>query len=152
MNTDQYFEIKSEKEEFIKTINVDIEIIPQKEDYNGNQIIFWFTNKDDIFKWVKNVSNSETFKHGTIKETRFGGNFIGVYRELFEKFINWIFDDSKRIGLSGYTGGNNDLIIEEVLIDPKDGIDTKSIRRKGHVSKADEVDDTEEGYVRCWWD
>ena len=158
MNTDQYFEIKSEKEEFIKTItqpikvSVTIEIIPQKEMYMGKHVIYWFTNKDDILKWVRNVSAAEDFVHGTVEEPRFGGNFIDVEPELFEKFINWVFDDSKRIGLAGYTGGDNDLTIEEILIDPKDGITTKSIRRKGHISKADEVSDTEEGYVRCWWD
>lgn len=154
MNTDQYFEIKSERDESLnKDFGYIIDIIPDKRDYMDEHVYFWFTDKEKLFSWVRIISKYEKVP-GTKDNPRFGGNFIDVEPDLFEKFIKWIWDDAKRVAIAGWTGNVNrpDLTIDEIIIDPKDGITTKSIRRKGHVSKADEVSDTDEGYVRCWWD
>lgn len=153
MKTDEYFEIKSELESNVELVNgFTIEKIPCKEDYLGTQVIYWFTNKDDIFNWINKINKHDPDK-GTIKLPRIGGEGLGT--ERMEKFINWIYDDTKRIGVSGHTGGRDDLILEVLFIDVKDGVDTKDIRRKGHVSRIDEVSNEMIGnntYVRCWWD
>lgn len=115
---------------------------------DGN-LIYWFNNKEDLLKWVKFLMDNDV-TIGTVDVPRFGGNFIDVEFDEFEKLIGWVFPDAKRIGISGDDG--KDVIVDIVLVDPKEGIDTKTIRRKGHIYKADEVSDTDEGYVRMWWD
>ena len=156
MKTDEYFEIKSELEvtkEKVKRCNVQVVPDKEKRDYMGEHVYYWFTKKDDIINWVKHVSKVNSYP-GTISYPRFGGNFIDVEPEAFEKFITWVWDDAKRVAIAGWTGNidKHDLTIDEIMIDPKEGVETKSIRRKAHISRVDETSDTDEGYVRCWWD
>ncbi len=123
---------------------------PSNEEWMGDHIIYWFTDKSNLTTWVEQISKLD-YRNGTIGKPRFGGNFIDAEPTELQNFINWVWDDSEKIGLGGYDS-HDDLTIEEIIIKPKKGIETKKIRRQAYISKADEVSDTREGYVRCWWD
>lgn len=126
------------------------EVILTKEDYLGSHVFYWFTDWDELFKWVRKIARVD----GTGgSECRFGGNFIDIQYDEFKKLILWLKDDITRVAIAGYTGSSsrNDLIVDEVYLDPKDGVNLKDIKRKCHIYKADEVS-IEDKLVRAWWD
>ena len=121
------------------------------EKYTPTGVIYWFSDKKSLFKWVDWVAELDADR-GTIEQPRFGGNYIDVEPEAFKKFINWVFIDCKRVGLGGY---GEDLTVEEIFLDPKPHALTKELRRRAHVARADEVGDVVingNTLVRCWWD
>jgi hypothetical protein len=125
------------------------EVIPQKEDYLGDEVIYWFDHKEDIFDFVGHVSE---FENDTKGRCRFGGNFIDVEPEEFEKYIGWVIDDCSKIGIAGYTGSGDDLVIDVIYLVPMTKAKAKELRRRSHIYRADEVSMDERGYVRAWWD
>ncbi len=154
--TDPIFSNESTEEIVQQTMmpKHEIQKIKHKEDYMGERIIYWFDDKKDLLKWVDIVTEASV-DTGTIDMPRFGGNFIDVEPEAFTKFIGWVFPDCERVGISGYTGGRGDLIVDEILLLPKEGIETKKLRQRAHISRADEVSDEKikgKTVVRCWWD
>ncbi len=120
------------------------------DEWVGDHVIYWFTDKSNLTTWVEKISKLD-YRSGTPSKPRFGGNFIDSQPEELHNFINWVWDDAIEIGLGGYNS-HDDLTIEEIIIKPKKDVPTKKIRRQAYISRADEVSDTKEGYVRCWWD